>query len=120
MTKSIHVPSLPHHARLAAAVGMHQTTVSLALRDHPRIHLATRLTILQSAEKLGDRKDPRITEWMHHLRLRRTQEEPRPSDTFPMRRRAIAGIRMAPISSNWKARATGRHNSATGSRNSAQ
>lgn len=65
----------PTTREIAAAAGVHQTTVSLALRNHPRIPLPTRLKIRKVAEKLGYRKDPRIAELMHHLRLRRTQDK---------------------------------------------
>lgn len=65
----------PTTREIAAAVGVHQTTVSLALRNHPRIPLTTRLKIRKVAEKLGYRQDPRITELMHHLRLRRSQDK---------------------------------------------
>jgi LacI family transcriptional regulator len=68
-------PRLPTTREIAAAVGVHQTTVSLALRNHPRIPLPTRLKIRKVAEKLGYRQDPRITELMYHLRLRRTQNK---------------------------------------------
>ena len=68
-------PGYPTTREIAAAVGVHQTTVSLALRNHPRIPLTTRLKIREVAEKLGYRQDPRITELMHHLRRRRSQNK---------------------------------------------
>jgi LacI family transcriptional regulator len=68
-------PRLPTTRAIAAAAGVHQTTVSLALRNHPRIPAETRERIRQVAERLGYRHDPRITELMYHLRWRRTQRK---------------------------------------------
>jgi LacI family transcriptional regulator len=45
-------------ADIAAKVGVHVTTVSLALRDHPSIPPATRATIRAIAAELGYRRDP--------------------------------------------------------------
>lgn len=45
---------------VAALVGVHQTTVSLALRDHPGIPAATREKIRQAAAKIGYRPDPAL------------------------------------------------------------
>ena len=46
-------------------------TVSLALRNHPRISTATRLRVQRAAAALGYRPDPQIAKLMHHLRVRR-------------------------------------------------
>jgi len=45
-------------ADVAKKVGVHVTTVSLALRNHPRLPLATRERIKKAAEKMGYRPDP--------------------------------------------------------------
>lgn len=45
---------------VAARVGVHQTTVSLALRGHPGIPPATRERIQQAAAALGYRPDPAL------------------------------------------------------------
>lgn len=45
---------------VAALVGVHQTTVSLALRDHPGIPATTREKIRQAAAKIGYRPDPAL------------------------------------------------------------
>jgi LacI family transcriptional regulator len=45
---------------VAAAAGVHQTTVSLALRNHPRIPRATRERIVGIAQKLGYRVNPLV------------------------------------------------------------
>lgn len=46
-------------------------TVSLALRNHPRISVATRALVQKAAAKLGYRPDPHVAKLMHHLRVRR-------------------------------------------------
>ncbi len=50
----------PYHtlADIAAKAGVHVTTVSLALRDHPSIPPATRARIRAVAKELGYRRDP--------------------------------------------------------------
>ncbi|MET0263810.1 MAG: LacI family DNA-binding transcriptional regulator [Rariglobus sp.] len=45
---------------VAAAAGVHQTTVSLALRNHPRIPAATRERIRRLAQTLGYRVNPLV------------------------------------------------------------
>ena len=45
---------------VAALVGVHQTTVSLALRDHPGIPVATREKIREAAARIGYRPDPAL------------------------------------------------------------
>jgi len=46
---------------IAAQAGVHFTTVSLALRNHPRLPLATRRKIQKIAARLGYRPDPMVT-----------------------------------------------------------
>lgn len=48
-------------------------TVSLALRDHPSISLATRKRLKKLAAAQGYRPDPAIAKLMQHLRTRRAQ-----------------------------------------------
>lgn len=55
---------------IARAVGLHQTTVSLALRHHPRIPEATRRKILAAAERLGYRPNPLVSALMASRRRR--------------------------------------------------
>lgn len=43
---------------IAEAVGVHHTTVSLVLRNHPRIPKLTREKVLKAAKELGYRPDP--------------------------------------------------------------
>ncbi len=46
---------------VAKKAGVHQTTVSLALRDHPRIPEATRLRIQETAREMGYRSNPFVS-----------------------------------------------------------
>ena len=56
---------------IAAHAGVSNATVSLALRNHPRISAATRDRVQRAAAELGYRSDPQIAKLMHHLRLQR-------------------------------------------------
>ncbi|PTY04979.1 hypothetical protein DB347_20015 [Opitutaceae bacterium EW11] len=56
---------------IGETAGVSAMTVSLALRNHPRIPEATRRSIQQTAEKLGYRPDPQLAKLMHHLRVGR-------------------------------------------------
>ncbi len=55
-------------ARLAEEAGVSKATVSLALRDHPRISSATRRRVQALAQKLGYRVAPAVSAWMAHRR----------------------------------------------------
>ena len=57
---------------IAARAGVSNATVSLALRNHPRISSATRERVQRAAAELGYRPDPQIAKLMHHLRLNRS------------------------------------------------
>lgn len=46
---------------IARAAGVHQSAVSLALRNHPRIGKATRTRIVRIADRLGYRPDPMLS-----------------------------------------------------------
>ena len=56
---------------IATAAGVSAMTVSLALRNHPRISAATRELVQRVAARLGYRPDPTVAKLMHHLRVRR-------------------------------------------------
>lgn len=56
---------------LAALAGCSQTTVSLALRNHPRIPAATRERILELARNHGYARDPVVSSLMTQLRSSR-------------------------------------------------
>jgi LacI family transcriptional regulator len=60
---------------IAAVTGVHPTTVSLALRSHPSIPLATRKRILAAAQKLGYERDPLLDAFnFHRLHKRATKD----------------------------------------------
>lgn len=59
--------------QLAVLCGVSRTTISLALRNHPRIPLATRERIQKEAERLGYRQDPVVSTLMNKLRTSRVK-----------------------------------------------
>jgi len=59
--------------RIAAEAGLSPSTVSLALRNSPKIPAATKQRIRKIAKRLGYRPDGKLTELMSHLRLKRTR-----------------------------------------------
>lgn len=56
---------------IAARAGISGPAVSMALRNHSRISVATRRRVLRIAEEMGYRPDPEIAKLMNHLRQRR-------------------------------------------------
>jgi len=66
---------------VARAAGVSVSAVSLALRNSPKISAQRRDAILKTAEQLGYRRDPRVTELMEHLRTARPH---RASSTIAM------------------------------------
>ena len=63
--------SPPTMRELAALAGCSQTTVSLALRNHPRISPAMRDRILEIAKRAGYTRDPLVSTLMTQLRSSR-------------------------------------------------
>jgi len=63
---------------VAHAAGVHQTTVSLALRDNPRLPENTRTRIRKIADRLGYRPDPMLTALSHYRFGRRSVKAPTP------------------------------------------
>lgn len=59
---------------IAKAVGVHPTTVSMALRAHPSIPAATRTQIREAAERLGYIRDPLLDAFNTH-RVRHSQQQ---------------------------------------------
>ena len=57
--------------RIATEAGLSPSTVSLALRNSPKIPAATKQRIRKIAQRLGYRPDGKLTELMSHLRLKR-------------------------------------------------
>jgi LacI family transcriptional regulator len=66
---------------VAAAAGVHPTTVSMALRAHPSIPLATRERILVEARRIGYVRDPLLDAFNFH-RLRKLAAKQSPSNAF--------------------------------------
>ncbi|MDX2186282.1 MAG: LacI family DNA-binding transcriptional regulator [Opitutaceae bacterium] len=56
----------PTLADIGARVGVHVTTVSLALRDHPSIPERTRAVIREAARELGYQRDPLLDAFNFH------------------------------------------------------
>ncbi|MBC2602638.1 LacI family DNA-binding transcriptional regulator [Puniceicoccus vermicola] len=59
---------------LADQLGLSQTTVSRALRNHPSIAPATRERVWQEAQKAGYRPNPQVSALMEQIRQGRTPE----------------------------------------------
>src|SRR5262245_17339141 len=76
-------PTLRTLARLAGVTSM---TVSLALRNHPRISAATRQRLQALAAAHGYRPDPVVSKLMSHLRTRSVQRT----------QAALCGLRLRP------------------------
>jgi LacI family transcriptional regulator len=62
------VPAKPTLQDVAIRAGVHRTTVSLALRDHPRIPVATRNRVKAIATRLGYRINPLVSALMQSRR----------------------------------------------------
>jgi len=89
-TRKQQVPTMQDVAELA---GVHRTTVSLVLRQHPRIPADTRAQVLRAVEKLGYRPNPLISALM---KARRNRQSPRDLST-------IAWITAWPTRHGWRA-----------------
>jgi LacI family transcriptional regulator len=62
----------PSYRDIADKAGVSLMTVSLALRNSPRISPATRARVRRVADELGYTSDPKIADMMNYLRKRRT------------------------------------------------
>lgn len=60
---------------VADAAGVHRTTVSLAIRQHPSIPETTRKRILNLADSLGYRPNPMVSALMSQLRHKRSRKQ---------------------------------------------
>ena len=74
-------------ADVASVAKVHQTTVSLALRNDPRLPRATRLRIRALAESMGYRPDPMLSA-LNFYRTSGDAAKTQPSMAFIMRSRA--------------------------------
>ncbi len=66
------LPAPPTMQTVATAAGVGKATVSLALRDDPRLRAATRKRIQRIAKKLGYRPNATVASLMAQLRVSRT------------------------------------------------
>lgn len=67
----------PSCKTIAKEAGVSRMTVSMALRDHPRVAAETRARIKEIARRQGYTPDPNLTELMRYLRKRDiSKEEP--------------------------------------------
>ena len=53
---------------LASHLGISHSTVSRALRNDPRITESVRLSVIKAANKLGYKRDPKLSQLMSHVR----------------------------------------------------
>ncbi len=60
---------------IAEKAGVSQMTVSLALRNHPRIPASTRRRVTRAAKALGYVRDTKVGELMNYLRSRRERRD---------------------------------------------
>jgi DNA-binding LacI/PurR family transcriptional regulator len=74
-------------ADVASVANVHQTTISLALRNDPRLPRATRLRLRALAESMGYRPDPMLSA-LSFYRTSRDAAKSQPSMAFIMRSRA--------------------------------
>jgi DNA-binding LacI/PurR family transcriptional regulator len=63
--------SRPTLRMIAMRLGVSHATVSMALRNHPRITTVTRQRVQSTAAQLGYRPDPQVGKLMHQLRVAR-------------------------------------------------
>ncbi len=64
--------TVPTHRAIAQAVGAAPSTVSLALRNDPRVAGKTAEKIRAVAQKMGYRANPSVSMWMAHVRRTRS------------------------------------------------
>lgn len=76
---------------VAQQSGVHRTTVSLALRDHPRIPVATRDKVKAVAKRLGYRTNPLVAALMQSRRLGR-----------PVKHMTLAFVTNYPTRDGWR------------------
>lgn len=66
------MPNSLNMQKVAEAAGVSKSSVSLALRDDPRLALGTRRRIQEVAEQMGYRKNPIVASLMAQLRVSQT------------------------------------------------
>lgn len=71
MNKYPEAAETPTHRAIAAAAGVAPSTVSLALRQDPRVKARTANRIRSVAKQMGYRANPSVSMWMAHVRATR-------------------------------------------------
>lgn len=66
------------HQDIANALGVSKTTVSLALRNHPRITEGVRLKVRHKAEEMGYSPDPMLSALAKYCQVNQEQHDPLP------------------------------------------
>jgi len=74
----IGAPVPPTLRDVAARAGVSVATVSMALRSHPRVSVATRMRIQELAREMGYAQDSSVARLMHYLRRKRVEKAPEP------------------------------------------
>jgi DNA-binding LacI/PurR family transcriptional regulator len=85
------MPGKPTLQDVAAAAGVHRTTVSLALRDHPRIPAETRERVKAASARLGYQVNPLVAALMQARRAGR-----------PVKHVSLAYVTNYPTRYGWK------------------
>lgn len=70
LSKKTDMEKRPTMRVIAEEAGVTHPTVSMAMRNDPRISAATRRKVQRIARKLGYRPDPEVSKLMHHLRMK--------------------------------------------------
>jgi LacI family transcriptional regulator len=89
-------PRRPTLRAVAELAGVSHVTVSLALRNDPRITAPTRLRVQRAAEKLGYAPDPGISELMGRLRVGRARQ-PAPVIAYLGAVHPVYGVKDSPM-----------------------
>ncbi len=87
------MPRKPTLRDVAQTSGVHVSTVSLALRDHPRIPAGTRTRVKAAADRLGYRIDPLVSSLIQSRRSSHPTSSPQLAFLAP--KPAVAGGRAA-------------------------
>jgi len=66
---------VPTLRELAALAGVSHQTVALAIRNSPRISLATRKRLQRLAKKLGYRRNPQVSAWVAYVRTKKASTD---------------------------------------------
>lgn len=97
--------SRPTLQDIAQKLGLAKSTVSYALRNDPRVTVATRQLVQQVAQEMGYQRNPLVAAWMHQVRSGQGEEtkatlavitcynSPQELKTHPSAQRILTGIK---------------------------